>query len=140
MLTLKEVFIFIFTPLLVYPYWLGINFLQNRFLGDNSLYLWLQFDSKRALLNIIRDDWLSALPASYLFVFAILMPCYFLLKTNNSYSLFNFLLLTLFIALAGCLYFIGYNFYALGITSVCCVFLVFSISLINGLFTWKKNS
>lgn len=139
MLNYKEIFTFILTPLLLYPYWLGITFLQNRFVGDNSLYLWIQFDRNRSLVYIIRDDWLSALPASYIFVLIFLMPSYYLLKSSHSYSFFNFLMVGLLLAVAACFYFIGYNFYALAISILCSTLLVVTITLINGIISWKKK-
>ena len=116
MLAIKELFVFILSPLFFYPYWFGVAFLENTLIGNNSLYMWLQYDSKRSLFNLFISDWWSSLPSSYLVICLIFMPSYYLLKIINNYSIYSFILITSVESLIISLYFIGYNLNALAIS------------------------
>ncbi len=134
MLRVKQLIAFGFLPLLLYPYWFGLVSLHNTILGNKAILMWLSYDSKRSFFYSFLNDWMAALPESYLLVFALIFPSYLIAKIKKQTFILWFLGLVILESLILGWYFFGVNIDAISIVISLALLLCLTLMILMSVF------
>ncbi len=117
----RDYLLFLVLPLLFYPVWLGLIFLQNTVFGEQTLWFLLQAGRDKPLTQQIWQDFFASLPWSYGVFGLLVLPFYGYLSRHNHPVFMPLLLQLLAIGLAIAYGLTGAHFWGLptfGLTAV----------------------